>query len=55
MAEEMLYVSEARRRFARIEPGDDRIPDESTALDFRRLPERHGSGKNSRTTRANPS
>ena len=55
MAEEMLYVSEARRRLTGAEPGDDRIPDETTALDFRRLLERPGSGKNNRTTRVNPS
>jgi hypothetical protein len=29
MAEEMLYDSEAMRRFAGIELGDDRIPDET--------------------------
>ncbi len=32
MAEEMLYDSEAMRRFAGIELGDDRIPDETTTL-----------------------
>ena len=37
-----LYDSEAMRRFAGIEPGDDRIPDETTVLNFRRLLERHG-------------
>src|SRR6056297_879141 len=42
MAEEMLYDSEAMRRFAGIELGDDRIPDETTILDFRHLLERHG-------------
>ena len=30
------------RRFAGIEPGDDRIPDETTILNFRHLLERHG-------------
>jgi len=30
MAEETLYDSEAMRRFAGIEPGDDRIPEETT-------------------------
>jgi len=42
MAEEMLYDSEAMRRFARIELGDDRIPDETTILNFRHLLEREG-------------
>ncbi|WP_370362717.1 IS5 family transposase [Paracoccus sp. FO-3] len=42
MAEEMLYDSEAMRRFAGIELGDDRIPDETTILNFRHLLERHG-------------
>jgi IS5 family transposase len=41
MAEEMLYDSEAMRRFAEIELGDDRIPDETTILNFRHLLERH--------------
>ena len=41
MAEEMLYDSDAMRRFAGIELGDDRIPDETTILDFRRLLETH--------------
>ena len=40
MAEETLYDSEAMRRFAGIEPGDDRIPDETTILNFRHLLER---------------
>lgn len=42
MAEEMLYDSEAMRHFAGIELGDDRIPDETTILNFRHLLERHG-------------
>jgi IS5 family transposase len=42
MAEEMLYDSDAMRRFAGIELGDDRIPDETTILNFRHLLERHG-------------
>lgn len=42
MAEETLYGSEAMRRFAGIELGDDRIPDETTILNFRHLLERHG-------------
>jgi IS5 family transposase len=40
MAEETLYDSEAMRRFAGIELGDDRIPDETTILNFRHLLER---------------
>lgn len=42
MAEEMLYDSDAIRRFAGIELGDDRIPDETTLLNFRHLLERRG-------------
>jgi transposase, IS5 family len=42
MAEETLYDSEAMRRFAGIELGDDRIPDETTILNFRHLLERRG-------------
>jgi transposase, IS5 family len=42
MAEETLYDSEAMRRFAGIELGDDRVPDETTILNFRHLLERHG-------------
>ena len=41
MAEEMLYDSDAMRRFAGIELGCDRIPDETTILNFRHLLERH--------------
>jgi IS5 family transposase len=41
MAEETLYDGEAMRRFAGIELGDDRIPDETTILNFRHLLERH--------------
>jgi IS5 family transposase len=41
MAEESLYDSDAMRHFAGIELGDDRIPDETTILDFRHLLERH--------------
>jgi hypothetical protein len=44
MAEETLYDSEAMRRFAGIELGDDRIPDETTILNFRHLLERQGLG-----------
>jgi len=42
MAEETLYDSDAMRRFAGIELGDDRIPDETTILNFRHLLEQHG-------------
>lgn len=42
MAEETLDDSEAMRRYAGIELGDDRIPDETTILNFRHLLERHG-------------
>ena len=42
IAEETLYDSEAMRRFAGIDLGDDRIPDETTFLNFRHLLERHG-------------
>jgi transposase len=41
MAEEMLYDSDAMRHFAGIEFGDDRIPDETTILNFRHLLETH--------------
>ena len=42
MAEKTLYDSEAMRRLAGIELGNDRIPDETTILKFRHLLERHG-------------
>ncbi len=42
IAEEMLYDSDAMRRFAGIELGDDRIPNETTILSFRHMLERHG-------------
>jgi len=42
MAEETLYDSEAMRRLAGIELGDDRIPDETTILKFRHLLGQHG-------------
>jgi len=41
MAEEMLCDSNAMRHFAGIELGDDRIPDETTILNFRHLLEKH--------------
>ncbi|HKW03056.1 MAG TPA: IS5 family transposase [Vicinamibacterales bacterium] len=40
-AEEALYDSEAMRRFARVELGDEAIPDETTILHFRHLLEQH--------------
>ncbi len=40
-AEEALYDSESMRRFAKIELALDKIPDESTILNFRHLLERH--------------
>jgi IS5 family transposase len=40
-AEDAIYDSEAMRRFARVELGDDVIPDETTILRFRHLLERH--------------
>jgi len=40
-AEDMLYDSESMRRFARIELGEDTVPDESTILRFRHLLEAH--------------
>jgi transposase, IS5 family len=39
--EDALYDSESMRRFARIELGEDAIPDESTILRFRHLLERY--------------
>jgi IS5 family transposase len=41
MAEEMLCDSDAMRHFAGIELGCDRIPDETTILNFRHLLEKH--------------
>ena len=40
-AEDMLYDSESMRRFARIDLGEDTVPDESTILRFRQLLETH--------------
>ena len=40
-AEDMLYDSESMRRFARIDLGEDTVPDESTILRFRHLLEAH--------------
>lgn len=41
-AEDAIYDSESMRRFARVELGDDKIPDESTILRFRHRLEEHG-------------
>jgi IS5 family transposase len=40
-AEDAIYDIEPMRRFARVELGDDGIPDESTILRFRHLLEKH--------------
>ena len=40
-AEDMLYDSESMRRFARVDLGEDTVPDESTILRFRHLLETH--------------
>jgi IS5 family transposase len=40
-AEDAIYDSESMRRFARVELGDDLIPDETTILRFRHLLEKH--------------
>jgi IS5 family transposase len=40
-AEDAIYDSEAMRRFARVELGDDVVPDETTILRFRHLLEPH--------------
>lgn len=44
-AEEALYDSEAMRRFARIELGEDAVPDESTICRFRHLINTHTLGE----------
>jgi len=41
-AEDAIFDSESMRRFARVELGDEVVPDESTILRFRHLLERHG-------------
>lgn len=41
-AEDAIYDSESMRRFAGVELGEDRIPDETTILRFRHLLEEHG-------------
>ena len=40
-AEDAIYDSEAMRRFAKVELGDDVVPDETTILRFRHLLEQH--------------
>ena len=40
--EDALYEIESMRRFARLDLGDDALPDETTILKFRRLLETHG-------------
>lgn len=40
-AEDAIYDSESMRRFAGVELGEDRVPDESTILRFRHLLEEH--------------
>lgn len=40
-AEDAIYDSESMRRFARVELGDDAVPDETTILRFRHLLEEH--------------
>ncbi len=40
-AEDAIYDSESMRRFARVELGDDKVPDETTILRFRHLLEKH--------------
>ena len=40
-AEDAIYASESMRRFARVELGDDVVPDESSILRFRHLLEQH--------------
>ena len=40
-AEDAIYDSAAMRRFARVELGDDVVPDETTILRFRHLLEQH--------------
>jgi IS5 family transposase len=41
-AEDAIYDSESMRRFARVELGQDKVPDESTILRFRHLLEQQG-------------
>jgi len=41
-AEDAIYDSESMRRFARVELGEEAVPDETTILRFRHLLEKHG-------------
>ncbi len=41
LAEKSLYDRDAMRHFAGLELGDDRIPGETTILNFRHLSEHH--------------
>jgi transposase, IS5 family len=41
LAEEMLYGGELMRRFARVDLGENTLPDEPTVLRFRHLLEEH--------------
>ena len=41
-AEDAIYDSESMRRFARVELGEDVVPDETSILRFRHLLEQHG-------------
>jgi transposase, IS5 family len=41
-AEDAIYDSESMRRFARVELGEEVVPDETTILRFRHLLEKHG-------------
>lgn len=41
-AEDAIYDSESMRRFARVELGEEAVPDETTILRFRHLLEQHG-------------
>ena len=40
-AEDAIYDSESMRRFAKVELGEDQVPDETTILRFRHLLEQH--------------
>jgi IS5 family transposase len=44
-AEDAIYDSESMRRFAKVELGEDVVPDETTILRFRHLLEKHGLTK----------
>jgi IS5 family transposase len=46
-AQDAIYDMEPMRRFAKVELGEDGIPDESTILRFRHLLEKHRSPRRS--------